>query len=309
MAGAPTDALVGEVSDAARRVGFMQVIGHGVDLALLDAVYAQADAMAALPDDVRASLRSATGHVFRGLHESMDRNGVRYFGQYQVNTYDDAVEALAAGVDERYADYFHPNVRPDGLMPELRPALDACSQATRALGRVLIGLFARALDLPGDYFDAAFEHDVTQFALNYYPARASVADKPLIAQEHADSGVLTILHQRGDYSGLQVHSSGRWIDVPVRNDAFVINIGQLMHRWTNGVLPATLHRVVAADSPEKSRKAIVTFMLPSVDTVIAPIPSLVEGRPVFAPVTPYAWESDYLESIGLPRAAAKRASV
>jgi isopenicillin N synthase-like dioxygenase len=123
----------------------------------------------------------------------------------------------------------------------------------------------------------------------------------ILTRPHADSGVLTILHQQGSYQGLQVLArDGSWVDVPVLPEAFVINIGNLMHRWTNGVWPATMHRVVASGDPEASRASIVTFYLPAVDTVIAPLPTMVgPDGPVFEPVMQYDWEGQYIKSEGL----------
>jgi isopenicillin N synthase-like dioxygenase len=175
----------------------------------------------------------------------------------------------------------------------------------------LLRLFALGLDLPASYFDAAFVRDVTQFAYNFYPTRPRAepeepATEPLvIGPAHADSGGLTVLHQRGTYEGLQVLTlDGDWVAVPVVPDAFVINIGELMHRWTNGVCLATVHRVVAGPSVDDQRESIVTFLLPEVDTVIAPLPSTVDVEgPRFEPVTPYDWEGEYLQKIGFAPAS------
>jgi isopenicillin N synthase-like dioxygenase len=313
-AGREDDPALTEVVAALRhvgtQVGFMQVVGHGVPLQLLEAVYAQGGRLAELSDDAIAALASPTGHRFRGLAVKRDAAGLLLHGQFQNNTYDGVAEALADGVDPQYAGYFHPNVWPAD-MPELRAAFDECSLATRALGRALVRLFARALDLPPDHFDAGFAKDVTQFAYNFYPAQPDgggeqVPDgQRLVGQAHADSGGVTVLHQRGNYEGLQVRTpEGEWIDVPVVPDAFIINIGELMGRWTNDTWLATMHRVVSGHRPTDARESIVTFLLPSVDTVIEPLPSTVGADgPLFEPVTPYDWESTYLIKIGFAAAS------
>jgi isopenicillin N synthase-like dioxygenase len=294
----------------ATQVGFMQVVGHGVPLHLLDAVYDTGGWMSRLPDAEMDALASPTGHRFRGLAVKRDDAGRIMHGQFQNNTYDGAVEALASGVDPACAGYFHPNVWP-AARPDLRDAFDACSARTRELGKRMLRLWSRALDLPPDTFDAAFADDVTQFAFNWYPPQPPDGGDPLpdgrrqLGHAHADSGCVTVLHQRGNYEGLQVRTTaGQWIDVPVVPEAFVINIGELMARWTNGTWLATMHRVVAGASPEHARESIVTFLLPSVDTVIEPLPSTVgDEGPLFEPVTPYDWESTYLQKIGFAPAS------
>jgi isopenicillin N synthase-like dioxygenase len=294
-------AVVAAIRQACTNVGVLQITGHGVPLDLLDAVYDSVDRLARLTPDEKAALLSPTGHRFRGLVDGRDEDGRVLVESLQVNVYDTPADAVAAGVDERYRSYFHPNVWPD--IPGLRAAWLACAAATRRLGLTLMGLFAETLDLPASYFAPCFDLDVTQFGINWYPPQPPVDDPRarVLTRAHADSGVLTILHQRGGYEGLQVLSrDGTWVDVPVLGEAFVINIGHLMHRWTNATWPATMHRVVASGDPAAFRTSIVTFFLPAVDTVIAPLPTMVgfEG-PRFPAVMQYNWESEYLESEGL----------
>ena len=303
-------AVVDTLRHTGTEIGFMQVVGHGVPMELIDQVYAQGRRIAALDDAAIAALASPTGHRFRGLAVKRDEGGRILHGQFQNNTYENADQAMADGVAASFAGYFHPNVWPAGL-PEVRTAFEACALATRALGRSLVRLFARAMDLPPDHFDACFAHDVTQFGYNWYPAQpdggGEVLDdgRRLVGQAHADSGCLTVLHQRGNYEGLQVRTpDDEWIEVPVVPDAFIINIGELMGRWTNAGWIATMHRVVSGRQPTDARESIVTFLLPAVDTVIAPLASMIgDEGPLFEPVTPYDWESTYLRKIGYAAAS------
>jgi isopenicillin N synthase-like dioxygenase len=118
--------------------------------------------------------------------------------------------------------------------------------------------------------------------------------------EHSDGNTLTILHQRGDYEGLQVQrldGAGEWIAVPVRDDAFVINVGELMTHWTNDHWPATRHRVVAAADPDAARTTLTTFHMPALDAVVEPIARWVGADgPHYAPVNSYDWERSRIKN-------------
>ncbi|OLT09209.1 hypothetical protein BJF78_31240 [Pseudonocardia sp. CNS-139] len=299
LAGADPGPAAAAVRDACERVGFLQVTGHGVAQHLLDAVVATMERLVALPPDVLDGLASPTGHPFRGVRTQRDERGDVQVQRLQVNRFDDGDAAVAGGVPQAYADYFHPNVWPDEV-PGLEAAWRECFAATRGLGLRIMQLFALALDLPQTYFDPALAVDVSTFSANHYPAQRTLStpDEPrVIFPAHTDSGVLTVLYQTGDYTGLQIFAADRtWIDVPVVAGSFVINIGDLMARWTNGRWTSTTHRVVASYEAGRSRVSIPTFYLPAIDTVVEPLPSCVgDGTPRFEPVTPYAWESIFLK--------------
>jgi isopenicillin N synthase-like dioxygenase len=247
-----------------------------------------------LPLDEKEELVCPTGHPFRGWRYNTSDSGFTISERFQACNYDDHEAAAAAGISGRYLDYFHPNVWPD--LPLFQPLVRDWFTATRQLGARLMSLFAEALNLPNDYFAPMLVRDVSCFAMNVYSgdiAAESPENPFVLLPAHGDSGILTILHQRGAYEGLQVQTrSGQWHTVPIINDAFVINIGDLMTRWTNGLWTSTKHRVVAPLVTGQSRTSLTTFYLPSVETVVAPLPGL--GEPRYTPVTPYEWEEQYL---------------
>jgi isopenicillin N synthase-like dioxygenase len=285
------------VGAALGSVGFLLVRGHGVPAPALDAVYRAAAAVMALPETAKTALAPPGGQRFRGLHRDWHQpSGRVVFEQFEVNRFDGAGDAVAAGVDVRYRDYFRPNIWPN--IPGFRGAFDDCFTRTQHLGLRVMALFALALRLPADHFAPSLEHGVHNFGVNHYPPQPLGSDRPdrlLVA--HGDSGMLTLLHQRGDYAGLQVQrTDGRWMLIEPNEDAFVVNIGSLMSRWTNGAWRATPHRVVPAEDPTSSRTSIVTFLLPAVDAVVVPIVSPGdEAR--FGPVRTYDWEKVFLEDL------------
>jgi isopenicillin N synthase-like dioxygenase len=285
------------VDEAARTSGFLQITGHGVDESLLDAVYGAAVRLHQAPEQVRAALISPSGHPYRGLASVTDKDGVVCSQRFHASVFDDAVDAANHGVPPDVANFFAPNVWPD--LPDFREAISALFAQTRQLGAQLMRLFAVALELPIDYFDPYLGLDSSSCSINYYPPRHRPldVDPTVIFDEHFDGGTLTVLHQRGTYEGLQIKTlDGEWFCVPVVPDAFVVNLGELMKRWTNDRWPATRHRVIASADPEGHRTTLTTFHLPAVWTPIAPLPTLVGGGPAhYEPVTVYEWENRFIQ--------------
>jgi isopenicillin N synthase-like dioxygenase len=282
------------VEAAASTVGFFQVTGHGVPAELLAAVYESMDRLAALPEEEKRRHLSE-GHPYRGFHMNRDAEGKVRQERFLASRFDGKAEAIAAGVQEEKADFFYPNIWPE--VPGLRESVNALFGATRALATEMMSLFAVALGLPKVYFDRDIEPTASTFAINHYPARGepiTTSEPPILFAEHADGNTLTILHQRGAYNGLQImpyDGSEQWWSLPVVPEAFVINVGELMTRWTNDHWPATRHRVVASYNPDDVRTTLTTFHMPALEATVAPL-ALYGGDtdPHYEPVTPYEWE-------------------
>jgi isopenicillin N synthase-like dioxygenase len=208
---------------------------------------------------------------------------------------------VANAVPAQLADFYDPNAWP-AEVPALRTAVRQLSEHSRALGGQVMRLFAVALGLGDGAFDPYLEPNASLFAINHYPpaGSATVEEQPLLFAEHSDGNTLTILHQRGDFEGLQVQrldAASEWIPVPVREDAFVINFGELMTRWTNDHWPATRHRVVASSDPAATRTTLATFHMPALETVIAPLAAWTEdGGAHYEPVTAYDWEFRHIRA-------------
>lgn len=277
------------VHNAVVDVGFFQVVGHGIPSELIDATYAQFDDLFALPLEQKAAWASPVGNPFRGYcHQFQTENTAATIESFEISSISSPDEAAKRGVDTSYLDYFDSFPWPD--LPAFEETVGALFEATKNLGRTMMSLFGRALGLQPDYFDSMLEQDVSNYACKYYSCNQSIANPEVLLPEHGDSGMLTLLHQRGSYEGLQVvRRDGTRVTVPVRDDAFVINVGRLMTRWTNDRFPATPHRVITPPTPDRSRKSIVLFYLPAVDTVIEPLPVCVgEDGPHYDATSPYA---------------------
>lgn len=301
-AGGPVDEAAARIAAAAEDVGFFQVVGHGVPSELISEAIRNARELEASSEEYKESLASPTGHPFRGFSMMRDEEGRRLVDRFQVNWFDDSRSAQSAGVDERYGDYFHPNVWPEKVVG-FEDAWRAYFSATQNLGDQLMRLFAYALHL--DNAEERFGRcvlwpPVSALAVNLYPSSRQTGSEPasIIFRTHTDSGTLTLLYQEGDYAGLQAQMlDGRWVTVPFVEGSYVVNLGELMARWTNGRWRATPHRVVAAEDPDAERISLTTFHLPRVDLEIAPLAECIGGGPPsYGSVTPFEWEAIFLKS-------------
>lgn len=266
------ESLATSLRHAFEDIGFYFIKGHGVPAGLTDAAFAAAARFHALPLDDKMKLE-------RNLHN---------VGYLPMKT----VAAGAAGgprpnLNEAFfvkrdlpAD--HPdvvankrfrgaNLWPAGL-PGFRETVVAYCDALEALALKLLPIYARALDLPADYFSAPFapQAQYTLRMTHYPPQDVGAADEFGIAP-HTDTSFLTMLAQNR-IPGLSIRTrSGRWIDAPAWDGHFLVNGGDMLRRWTNERFLATPHRVVNRSGRE--RYAIPFFFDCAVDNVMTCLPT------------------------------------
>ena len=154
--------------------------------------------------------------------------------------------------------------------------------AMESLGYKLLPVYARALDLPADYFDGLFDDPVWTTRNQHYPPIAAEANQFGIAP-HCDHGFLTLLPATEE-PGLEIRTpNGNWLSANTFDGAIIVNTGEFLNRWTNGRFMATPHRVV----PQKrDRYSIAFFFNPTWDTVADPLPTCIgpDNPPKFKPV-------------------------
>jgi isopenicillin N synthase-like dioxygenase len=140
-----------------------------------------------------------------------------------------------------------------------------------ALCRKLVPLYALALDLPADFFDACFGEPHMILRMSRYPVIDGEDETVVSLVPHTDSGFMTLLPPNR-VPGLSIQlPSGRWIDAPGIDGAFVVNGGDILHRWTNERFLSTPHRVRNVSG--QLRYAVPFFFDPNHDTVIECLPS------------------------------------
>ncbi|MBI5089857.1 MAG: isopenicillin N synthase family oxygenase [Actinobacteria bacterium] len=169
--------------------------------------------------------------------------------------------------------------------PELRAALEPYYRAMLDLASRLMRVFAIALDLSADWFDGLIDQSPSALRVIDYPHLDAAAidragEGQLRAGAHTDYGTLTLLVQDDAPGGLEVLDprSGAWTPVPARAGAIVVNLGDLMARWTNDRWRSTLHRVVvpprSVDTSTR-RQSIAFFHNANYHAVIECLPGCV----------------------------------
>jgi len=290
--GSPADQLVlaEAMAQACRSSGFFVVSGHRVPRAVVDGMLTAVAEFFALPQEAKLELLADPADpLSRGFSwPARPRDGADAEATFLVSP--DLVESF---VLNRLGDHRSGRPLPDGADPRLTlpnkmPALpgfqEACDAYYTEMGRLAIeimGVLALALGLSRHWFDDKFDAHMSSLAANFYPPQlTSPKSGQLRKGAHSDWGTLTVLRQDEITSGLQVwHQETEWVDVPVVPGTFVVNIGDLMARWTNDKWSSTVHRVVnpPPDAARRPRYSLAFFHQPNFDAQVSCIPSCAEA--------------------------------
>lgn len=255
---------VEELGRAAREVGFAQIVGHGIDRTVIAELKRSAERFFALSSEAKSDVHIGKSTNHRGY--------VPVGEEVFAGATPDHKEAFDLSIDlpADHPDYVAGNPL---LGPNQWPDLDDFAEPVMRyyssvfeLGRILLRAFAETLGEPADLFDRHVSTPPSQLRMIHYPYDASVADRPGIGA-HTDYEVFTLLLPTAP--GLEVvNTEGTWIEVPYREDAFVLNIGDLLEIWTNGIFTATSHRVRRVP---QERYSFPLFFNVDYDTWVAPL--------------------------------------
>lgn len=287
------DAVAAAVDGAARTVGFMQVVGHGIADRTIDAFVAAMDDFFGQDTGFKAGYRCPPG-VNRGYTPPRSEALANSLGLVSAADLFEAFNVGAQardfpGLDLPPADY------PDNVWPQLRGYRDAVTDWFAEAGgvaRTMTRIFGRALGLGEDYFTPVTDHSVDVLrTINYRPPPAGTRLEPeqLGMGAHTDYGIVTVLWA-DPVPGLQIlGGDGGWHPVTPAPGALLVNLGDGLARWTNDLWISTMHRVVPPrlDGQLVRRRSAAFFHDGNVDAVISPLPTCVgPDRPArYEPVT------------------------
>lgn len=264
---AERQATAAALGKAARDAGFLYITGHGVPQPLIDGLKQSTAAFFAQPLDVK--MRHYIGQSSN--HSGYVPEGEEEFASATV----DHKEAYDLGFDLQEPSARRPMLGPNQWpdLPGFQPAIKAYYDAVLDLSRTLFKGFALALGLPEERFLRHVSTPPSQLRLIHYPYNPDApVDRPGIGA-HTDYECFTILLPTA--AGLEVlNGAGAWIDAPVVENAFVINIGDMMEVLSNGTFVATSHRVRKV---AQERYSFPLFCACDYDTLIAPEPELISA--------------------------------
>ena len=263
--------IADEMGEAARHIGFFMIKGHHIDLDLIEATYQSATAFFALsdPEKRRCYIGNSTNH--RGYVPFTEKGD--YADEIHRN-----YEAFDLGQDLPASDPDYiagrllvgPNIWPQ--CNKFKSVVGAYFDQISQLGHIICAALEVHLNVPKGCLTQHMSKPISQLRLLHYVRDSAAHDKKSVNMgAHTDYECLTLLHTRN--KGLQVMAqSDDWIEVPVHNEAYVINIGDMLEAWTNGVFRSTPHRVLNLSA---ERFSLPYFVAPNFDTKIIPLQNLV----------------------------------
>ena len=258
-------AVAAKIGEACNDIGFFYAVNHNVTVETIDNAVAQADTFFHLPEAERLKIKADTNNRgYRDVWDTVHRNGKRNARDsfdlgFPVTTDDPEVKAGTP--------LYSPNKWPEG-MPGFQTAIEGYYNETFKLGMKILEGFAIHLDKPVDFFTRHFTKPVADMVINHYLGAAGLHISDQASGPHTDHGIVTILWQ-DSLGGLEVMGKdGNWISATPLRGSYVINIGELMKRWTNGRFKATVHRVVHLQN--KSRYSMPLFCNPNFRTMVDP---------------------------------------
>ena len=270
----PDDEVAVAIHRACKLHGFFSIENHGIASEFMESVFKETQSLFALPFEEKMRIKADKNNrgwtplgeeTLDPAHQSEgDTKEGFYFGREIAHDSEEASKPLHG-----------PNQWPNpDLLPLLRLTYEKYIQSVTALGFRLLKLLAMSLGLPADFFLAYFRYPMLMLRPLHYTARVSQPTKGVFgAGAHSDYGMLTILATDGT-PGLQIYQNGKWINVDPVPDTFIINLGDMLERWTNGLYKSTLHRVLTVSV--KERFSLAFFFEPSFDAVVECLPQCLQ---------------------------------
>jgi isopenicillin N synthase-like dioxygenase len=305
------EAVAARVADASERVGFFYVAGHGVDPAIVADAFAASREFHALPLEDKLALKLNENNIgYLPVNQSMQRASTVHKA-----TRPNFNESFFIS-HERGAD--HPDVLAGTLLrgrnqwpaghPEMRRAMVAYFKALERVGEQTLPVLARALDMPAGHFAPFFANEAhINLRFLHYPPQETDDDEQFGQGPHTDNSFITFL-AREEVPGLAVRlPSGEWLAPPVIDGTFLVNLGNVMKRWSNDRFLSTPHGVL--NDSGRDRYSIAFFYSPNVHAVIECLPSCVSAdNPPRYPAAVYGdlvrafYTANYFHQPGHPRA-------
>jgi isopenicillin N synthase-like dioxygenase len=272
------------VRHACEHVGFFYALGHGVSEELIERAFAASRRFHALPLEAKLKLRlnqnnigylpvNASVQGASTVHKATrpNQNESFFISHDRGPDHPDVIAGTALRGRNQW---------PPGL-PGLRDDMMAYFHALGAMCNRMLPVFAAALDMPADFFAAFFAGEPhANLRFLHYPPQDPGEDNLFGQAPHTDNSFMTAL-ARTDVPGLAVRlppngpSGGEWFPPPIIPGTFLINLGNIMRRWSNDRFLSTPHGVLNDSGTD--RYSIAYFHSPNPEAAIECLPSCVSA--------------------------------
>ena len=271
-----------EIRQAAEEVGFFYILNHGIPEAVIKQAYYVAKEFFNLPKELKDSVKINTNH-----HGYLSVGEAKMAEAERVDLKESFVWGLDLPDEHSSVTMENPflgrNQWPDE-MPEFKRSVYPFFEAGLQCGRDMMRAFALAMELPEDSFLKATNEPIARSSIIRYPPQPEdLGVEQFGVAPHTDYGCLTLLWQ-DQVGGLEVQTrEGEWVTAHPIENTLVVNVGDLLTRWTNEGFKSTPHRVVNRKGQE--RYSMVIAWDPNFDTVVDPSVVCKNGsQPLYPPV-------------------------
>ncbi len=293
-------AFVAELGRGYEEFGFIGVVNHGVDTALIERAYQTFQTFFALDEPTKQR------------YHLKGKGGARGYTGFMIETakdskFPDLKEFWHVG-RELPAGHRYAEVMPENLWPtevaDFKAVAYGLFEALDQLGAEMLRAIALYLELDEHYFDNKVNLGNSILRPLHYPPIQEGNTASVRAGAHEDINFITLLIG-SSAEGLQLkQKDGSWLPVTTQGDAIVVNIGDMLQRLTNHVLPSTTHRVVNPEGEKRRqpRYSIPFFLHPNPDFLIETLPHCISAeRPnrYPTPITAHAYLLERLREIKL----------
>lgn len=285
------------IDSACRTVGFFQILGHGIPPTLVDSVFDVADRFFGQPLADKMSWASPAREIERG-YSAKGTEGLGH--SLDLDNPPDLFEAITIGREDLTDEpafhnaehhFFAPNIWPT-VPADLKPTLLEYYGNVQAVVHRVTSLMAVGLGLDRDFFEPFTDKAVEALRINYFEGRPGDTAMPnqYGIGPHTDYGIVTVLLADTE-PALQVYTqAGEWRYVVPVEGALVVNVGDLMSRWTNDRWRSTLHRVtpvLSSDNTIRRRRSVPFFHEGNYDALVECLPTCTspENPPRYGPIT------------------------
>ncbi|XP_031132286.1 protein SRG1-like [Ipomoea triloba] len=242
--------------------GFFQLINHGVSSSVLEKAKVEVQGFFNLPLEEKQKCGQIAGEIegFGQLFVVSEEQKLDWADMFFIKTLPQHIRS--------------PHLFPK-LPPSFRDTIEAYSVEVNKVAMKVLRLIAKNLGIKDEEMCKLYEGGMQSMRMNYYPP-CPQPELVMGLSPHSDADGLTILLQVNETQGLQIKKNGAWLPVVPIPNSLIVNIGDTLEIFTNGIYRSIEHRAVV--SWDKERMSVATFHAPKLDAELGPAGGLVTAE-------------------------------